>query len=72
MQITNVKRDGRGVIREYKLDDGRIIDTDQAVDMVESGELQGYDIAVAKNGKKSIKSKPDATEENNLRNLPNF
>ena len=72
MKVVAVKKDGAGSITDYKLDDGSVISRDEAINMVESGQLEGYNVTVAKNGVKAIRTKPDDTMTNNLDNLPTF
>jgi len=72
MKIQAVKKDSNGTITEYKLEDGTIINHQEAVKMAENGKLEGYNIATARNGLKSIRSNPDGNISNNLDELPNF
>lgn len=71
MQVEAVKKDEHGTIQEYKLDNGETIDKEEAIQMVESGELEGYNIATAKDGTKSIRSNR-SEEITNLDDLPSF
>lgn len=72
MDIVAVKHGNTGKITNYKLDNGEVIDCNQAVQLVESGKLQGYNISTAKDGTKAIRSDRDDSERNNLSNLPTF
>lgn len=72
MKITAVKKDSNGTINEYKLADGTVINHEEAVKMAENDELEGYNVATARNGLKSIRSNPDGDESNNLDQLPKF
>lgn len=72
MEVVAVRKDSKGIITSYKLDNGRVIQPNQAVTMVENGQLGGYNIATAKDGTKSIRSNPDGDSTNNLDNLPVF
>ena len=72
MRVNAVRKDDTGTITEYKLDNGKVIAHEDAVSMVKSGELQGYDVTVAKDGRESIRTKPDGDPSNNLSNLPTF
>lgn len=70
--IVAVRKDDSGTILEYQLGDGTVISHEEAVDLVEAGELDGYNVATARNGLKSIRSNPDGDSSNNLDNLPAF
>lgn len=72
MKVVAVQKDNKGNLVSYKLDDGQVVSHDEAVDLVESGKLEGYNIATGKNGVKSIRSNPDGDITNNLDSLPNF
>lgn len=72
MGIIAVRKDGSGTILEYQLEDGSTISHEEAVSLVEAGELDGYNVATAKNGLKSIRSNPDGDPSNNLDSLPSF
>lgn len=72
MKISAVKKDSNGTITEYKLDNGNVINHEEAVKMATNNELEGYNVATARNGLKSIRSNPDGDESNNLDQLPNF
>lgn len=54
------------------LNDGRIIDTDSAIEMAELGQIADVNTGKTKDGKKTLRSDPDGTTENNLDNLPEF
>lgn len=72
MEVVAVRKDNSGTITQYKLNDGTVIDHEQAVDMTENGEIDGCNITTARNGLKSIRSNPDGDPSNNLDNLPVF
>lgn len=72
MEIVAVRKDNSGTITQYKLNDGTVINHEQAVDMTENGEIDGCNITTARNGLKSIRSNPDGDPSNNLDNLPVF
>jgi Protein of unknown function (DUF3892) len=72
MKVTAVRKDGNGTITEYKLDNGTIINQEQAITMAETHELEGYNVGTARNGKKYIRSNADGDESNNLDQLPMF
>lgn len=72
MEIVAVRKDESGTILQYQLDNGQVIDHQGAVNMVEAGELEGYNVSTARNGLKSIRSNPDGDPSNNLDSLPAF
>lgn len=72
MKVVAVRKDNIGTITDYKLENGKVIGHSEAVSMVESGKLEGYNVATAKNGVKSIRSNPDGDSSNNLDSLPIF
>jgi len=72
MKVVATKKDEKGTITQYKLDDGTIVNHEQAVSLVESGQIEGCNISTARNGLKSIRSDRDDNPNNNLDNLPTF
>lgn len=72
MKVVAVQKDGNGTIQAYQLEDGSIVDHEEAVDLVENGILDGYNIATAKDGTLSIRSNRDGDTSNNLDSLPAF
>lgn len=58
-------------IQEYLLEDGRVINSDQAYDMAKNGQLEGV-IASTNQGTKYIRSYADGNKTNNLSDLPTF
>lgn len=72
MQVVAVRKDDSGTITSYRLDNGQVVDHEQAVKMTENGEISGCNVATARNGVKSIRSNPDGDPSNNLDNLPAF
>lgn len=70
-QIVAVKKYGSDV-EQFKLDDGTVIDQETAVEMVENGIIQGYQVAVRDSGESYIRGIPDGNPDNNLQNLPRF
>ena len=66
--ITALKKDG-GHVTGYQLSDGRMLDKQEAVMLAKQGGIAGVGIS-HRNGNEYLKSLPDNTENNNLRNLP--
>ena len=65
--VALVKDNGRVI--GYKLSDGNVLDKEYAVEAARQGDIKGVGIAV-RDGKEYLKSIPDATQSNNLSNLP--
>jgi hypothetical protein len=57
LEVTEVIRDGRGNIIGYELNSGSIIDNEQAVYMIELGELSNVEVLSNKKGEEAIKGK---------------
>jgi hypothetical protein len=57
LEVTEVIRDGLGNIMGYELNSGSIIDNEQAVYMIELGELSNVEILSNKKGEEAIKGK---------------
>lgn len=72
MKIVAVRKDSNGVIQEYKLDNGQVIDQESAIQMVSSGEIQDCNVGGTRDGGKAIRSNRDDDPSNNLDNLPSF
>lgn len=71
-KIVAVRRGLKGELSQFKLDDGRVLNYDQAVDAIEIGTIEGCNVGKDKYGFPSIKSNRDNSMENNLTDLPNF
>ncbi|MEM1486038.1 DUF3892 domain-containing protein [Oscillospiraceae bacterium PP1C4] len=65
--VALVKKGGR--VSGYQLSDGRVVDKNEGVQLAKQGGIQGVGIATRK-GNEYLKSLPDASENNNLSNLP--
>lgn len=72
MKIVAVQKDEKGVIQQYKLDDKRIVDVQQAIKMVKSNEIENCNVFTTRNGSEAIRSNNDGDPSNNLDNLPTF
>ncbi|MDK2821255.1 MAG: hypothetical protein PWP31_1220 [Clostridia bacterium] len=70
-RIVAVRKNEDGDLTAFKLEDGTILDYDQALNMAKNGELEHVDV-FHKYGRDILRSEPDGTEENNLDNLPKF
>ena len=72
MKIVAVKKDNKGVIQEYKLDNNKTVGVEQAVQMVKSGKIEGCNVFTTRSGSEAIRSNNDGDTSNNLDNLPRF
>lgn len=74
MKIVAIRRGKslNGPIEQYKLEDGRIVDHEQAAQMVESGELKDYLVGRSNRGRLSVRTRPNLDEDDNIGNLPSF
>lgn len=57
LEVTEVIRDAAGEAIGYELNSGSIIDNEQAVYMIELGELSNVSIVSSKRGEEAIKGK---------------
>lgn len=55
-KVVAVRKDNTGKIIEYKLDDGTVMNTMQAVNAVDAGEIEGCAVFTARDGSTSIRS----------------
>ena len=72
MRIVAVKKDSKGVIQEYKLDNNKTVGVAQAVQMVKSGKIEGCNVFTTRSGSEAIRSNNDGDTSNNLDSLPRF
>ena len=72
MKIVAVKKDSKGVIQEYKLDNNKTVGVAQAVQMVKSGKIEGCNVFTTRSGSEAIRSNNDGDTSNNLDSLPRF
>ena len=66
--ITGLVKDS-GKITGYQLSDGEIVSKEEGVELARQGEIAAVGIATNQ-GTEYLKSLPDASEANNLGNLP--
>lgn len=74
MKIVAVKKgqnDGHEVNVAFKLDNGEILDVEQAYSYAQEGKLEGV-VAAEREGTKYIRGVNDGDDNNNLDNLPTF
>ena len=60
VKVVAVERNLIGSINKYLLSNGKIATRKQMVDLVESGWIPGYDIAIDKYGGKSVRASKDS------------
>ena len=72
MKIVAVQKDENGVIQQYKLDNNKIVDAKQAIEMVRNKQIENCNVFTTKNGGEAIRSDRDGDASNNLDNLPTF
>ena len=72
MEIAAVKRDTDNNFTHFKLDNGKVITANKAINMVKDNKLPGYNVASSKEGVEYIRANPDGDMSNNLDNLPTF
>jgi hypothetical protein len=65
--VSLIKEEGR--ITGYELEDGQILNKEEAVELAKQNGLRGVGVASRK-GSEYLKSLPDEKDENNLGNLP--
>ena len=72
MKIVAVQKDEKGVIQQYKLDNDKVVDVAQAIQMVKNNEIENCNVFTTRSGSEAIRSNNDGDERNNLDNLPTF
>ena len=72
MKIMAVRKDENGTIQQYKLDDNRTVNVNEAIQMVKNKEIENCNVFTTRNGSEAIRSNNDGDPSNNLDNLPSF
>lgn len=67
-EIVGLLKQG-GTVTGYKLSDGTILSKEEGIAMAKQGGICGVGVST-NNGTEYLKTLPDATESNNLTNLP--
>lgn len=67
-QIVSLIKD-EGKVTGYELEDGQILNKEEAVELAKQNGIRGVGVASRK-GNEYLKSLPDEKDENNLSNLP--
>jgi hypothetical protein len=70
-EIVAVKRNSKGNLTNFKLNNGQELNYQQAVDMAQQGQLKSVDV-YSRWGRQILRSEPDGDETNNFDNLPQF
>lgn len=68
--IEAVVKDDKGEINAYKLENGEIVEKEQAIIMAKQGTIRGVSVAVSENGKEFLRSLPNNDSDIGLENLP--
>lgn len=55
-RIVAVTHDGDGTLSAFKLDDGRVLNKDQAVEEADKGKISGVSSFMTRNGDRAIRS----------------
>lgn len=71
-KIVQVRKNQDGDITDVKLDDGKQVSIQQAIDMTRNNQIEDVIVGKAKNGRETLRSQPNNTQEDNLSNLPTF
>ena len=70
-RIVAVRKDGNGTITDYKLDNGKELNHDQAIGAVNSGEIEGCNVFPTRDGGEAIRSNR-GQDDYSLDSLPSF
>lgn len=71
-QIQAVKRDKKGTITHFKMDNGQVFDYSTVVRMAEIGQLTSVAVMKRLDGRKIVYNHTDGPEQNNFDNFPLF
>lgn len=71
-KIVQVKKNSDGDITGVKFDNGSQATIQQAIDMARNNLIDGVMVGKAKNGRETLRSRPNDTPDDNLDNLPRF
>jgi len=72
MKIIKVKKDTNDVITDVMLDDNRIININEAINLAMNKQIDNVTIGHSKNGKQYLRSYPNGDSNDNLDRLPLF
>ncbi|AQX55183.1 DUF3892 domain-containing protein [Priestia flexa] len=71
-QFVAVRKDDKGNLTEFKTQSGQILNYEEAMKRVASGEIEHVTTFIGKDGDTYIRSVPDHDKTNNLDSLPTF
>lgn len=71
-EIIKVRKNNNGDITDIMLDNGNIYSINEAIIMAKDGLIKGVNVGRAKNGRETLRSDPNGTEQDNLDNLSTF
>ena len=72
MKIVKVKKSGDGDITDVMFDNGEVCSIQQAIEMAKRDEIEHVMVGKARNGRETLRSTPNNTEDDNLANMPLF
>ncbi len=70
-EIVAVKRDSKGKLTDFKLNNGQELNYQEAIEMVDENQIKGVNI-IHRKDKQILRSIPDGSPGNNFDNLPIF
>lgn len=72
--IVAVKKDDHGIITDFKLNDGRVLSKEQAVEVAKTEGIRGVNVGVTRGKDKTemLRANPTNDVEKALHNLPTF
>ncbi|MEN6351396.1 MAG: DUF3892 domain-containing protein [Syntrophomonas sp.] len=71
-RIVAVRKDSKGNLTNFKLNNGQELNYSQATQMAQDGKIEHVDVVNRHHGKLFLRSERDGNEANNLDNLPTF
>ena len=58
--------------KEFKLDNGKVVSLEEAIDMCKNGDLPDYNVGTSKSGTNYLRGNADGDESNNLDSMQTF
>lgn len=73
-EIIAVKKDEHGILTDFKLNDGRVLSKEQAVELAKEVGIKGVNVGRTRgdNPQEILRANPTDKPEKALRNLPEF
>jgi len=69
-RIQKVRKNEDGDITAVMLDNGKVCEIEEAIQMARNGQIYGVIVGRAKNGREYLRSVPNGNPDDNLDNLP--